>query len=124
MSQEARRPDKVIKAGKIRASIWSQRVENRGRTSTRCSIALEKNYRDRDNQWTSSRLHAFPEDLPRLELVIREAFAFCVTGHGREAIRAGAEAWPPHHRAHTAEGGPSRVALSHLDAGRERSGAR
>jgi len=71
MSQQARRPDKVIKAGKIRASIWSQRVENRGRANVRHSIALEESYRDRDNQWQSSRLHVFPEDLPRLELVIR-----------------------------------------------------
>jgi len=91
MSQAARRPDKVINAGRISASIWSQRVENRGRTSTRHSIALEKRYRDRDNQWQSSRLHAFPEDLPRLELVIRQAYAFCVTGDGQGVSDTGRE---------------------------------
>ncbi len=80
MSQQSDKPAKVFRAGNVRASIWLNQVEVKGRSVTRPSLSIEKRFRDREGQWKSSRLHAFADDLPKLEVVIREAYAYCVMG--------------------------------------------
>jgi len=80
MSQQSNKPVKVFRAGNVRASIWRNQIEANGRPATRYSLSIEKRYRNRENQWKSSRLHAFADDLPKLEVVIREAYAYCVMG--------------------------------------------
>jgi len=91
MSQQSNKPVKVFRAGNVRASIWLNQVEAKGRSVTRPSLSIEKRFRDREGQWKSSRLHAFADDLPKLEVVIREAYAYCVMGDGQDASAAHAE---------------------------------
>jgi len=91
MSQQSNRPAKVFRAGNVRANIWRNQVEVRGRSVTRHSLSIEKRHRDRDGQWKTSRLHAFADDLPKLEVVIREAFAFRVMGESQGTPGANGE---------------------------------
>jgi len=92
MSQQSNRPAKVFRAGNMRASIWRNQVQVNGRPATRHSLSIEKRFRDREGQWKSSRLHAFADDLPKLEVVIREAYAYCVMGESQGASGTDAEA--------------------------------
>ncbi len=73
MSQETRRPDKEIRAGRIRASIWRQPSEKNGRPTF--SIRIEKSFRSRNGDWQSSHILFFPGELPRLVLVASRAYA-------------------------------------------------
>lgn len=77
MSDQPNKPVKVFRCkGGITAAVWANEVEKDGRTSTRCSITLEKRYRDRnDGAWrTSSSL--FAGDLPKAQMVLAKAFDF------------------------------------------------
>jgi hypothetical protein len=75
MSQQGNRPVKEFRAGGIRASIWSSRVDRNGKAHTRFSVRIEKRSRDENGTWqTSSTL--FPNDLPRVQLVAAKAFEF------------------------------------------------
>ncbi len=73
MSQETRGPDKEIRAGRIRASIWRQPAERNGRPTF--SIRIEKSFRGRNGDWQSSHILFFPGELPRLVLVASRAYA-------------------------------------------------
>ena len=73
MEQEKRRPDKEIRAGRIRASIWRQPSEKNGRPTF--SIRIEKSFRSRNGDWQSSSILCFPQELPRLVLAASRAYA-------------------------------------------------
>lgn len=76
MPQTGNQPVKEFKAGRIRAAIWKNEVEQNGQTVSRFSVKIESRYRDKKTgEWKSTNQY-FPEDLPKVTLVSAKAFEY------------------------------------------------
>ena len=64
-----------FRAGLISASVWRNEMQQDGQTVVRYSIRPQKRYRKDDGSYESSEYY-FPEDLPKLILVIQKAYEF------------------------------------------------
>jgi hypothetical protein len=70
------RPVKVFRAGGISAAIFEREVKQDGRNVIQHSVQFEKRYYDRNARDFKDSGSYFPNDLPKLELVARNAFEF------------------------------------------------
>lgn len=75
MSQtQPQRPVKKFQAGAVGASIWQRTVKQDGREVQQFSVSIQKRYREKKSgNWQDSDSF-FPNDLPRVEMVVRKAF--------------------------------------------------
>jgi hypothetical protein len=79
MSYLSQRPVKEFRAlggGTVTASVWRNESEKDGQILVSYSIRVQKRYFDRGtNTWNDSDYY-FPEDLPKLRLVIEKAYEY------------------------------------------------
>lgn len=75
MSQQNARPDKNFRCMNVRASIWKNEVEKDGQTVVRHSVQIRKRFRKDDGSYEDSD-HFFPDELPRLALIAKAAYAY------------------------------------------------
>jgi hypothetical protein len=75
MSEQKNKPVKNFKAGACQASIWRQEAQNNGQTVVRYSVKLQKQFKNDKGDWQATD-YLFPEDLPKIELVVRKAFEY------------------------------------------------
>jgi len=74
MSQNA--PEKEFASGRIRAAIWRNEELRDGRKVVRFSIKIQKQYlEEKTGEWRDTTYY-FPEELAKLELVVRKAFEY------------------------------------------------
>ena len=72
--QTAQRPLKQFRAGGIRVAIWQNEGVRNGQPILLHSVTLNKRYRDQNTgEWTDSNSF-FPDDLPRLRLLLDKAY--------------------------------------------------
>jgi len=65
--------------GTITASVWRNETQQGGRTLSNHSVQIQKRYYDKaDGAWKTSSSY-FPDDLPRLELAVRNAYEWIMT---------------------------------------------
>lgn len=76
IQQPPQRPEKEFRAGTITAAIWRHENERDGQTVIARTIRLQKRYKDRDTQTWQDSEFLFPEDLPKVELVVRAAYEY------------------------------------------------
>jgi hypothetical protein len=83
-------PEQVFRAGTVSAAIWKKETTQDGRIVVQFSIRVQKRYKDADSgEWKTSD-YFFPEDLPRLELVAREAFRYVALKENEQSGNAAA----------------------------------
>lgn len=74
--QKSNKPLKKFAAGGVVATIWENSGKNKdGEKYTYHTVNVDRSYKDSDDEWqktSSFRLN----DLPKVELVSREAYAF------------------------------------------------
>lgn len=76
---EKNTPEKKFRAGAISATVWkNDRINTKGETFTTYSISLERNYTDKEGKWNSTNSLRI-NDLPKAELVSKQAYEFLVT---------------------------------------------
>jgi hypothetical protein len=76
MSQEKNsKPIKVYRSGNISASVWKQETEKDGQTVVRYSVRIQKQFKNDKGKWQNTDYY-FPEELARLESVVRKTFDF------------------------------------------------
>lgn len=72
-------PEKKFSAGAISATVWkNNRINSKGEAFSTYSITIDRRYTDKEGKWNSTsslRLN----DLPKAELVSRQAYEFLVT---------------------------------------------
>ena len=68
------KPEKIIRAGAVRASIWKNTSKN-GQDEY-YSIVLERRYKDGD-EWKSTNRYG-ANDLPKAQLVLAKSFEYVV----------------------------------------------
>jgi len=85
MSQQNNsKPVKSFKAGTIQASIWRKETQKDGQTVVRYSIRPQKQFQNDEGQWQNTDYY-FPEELPKLQLVIAKAFEFICLKESKDA---------------------------------------
>jgi len=73
------KPKVEIRSGKVRASIWENKVKKDDEEVIRKSVTIEKSYKV-DDGWKSQKISFFPDELPNLISVAQQAFdAACTT---------------------------------------------
>lgn len=79
MSYPSLKPVKEFRAlggGAVTASVWRNESEKDGQILVSYSIRVQKRYRDRETgAWHDSEYY-FPEDLPKLRLVVEKAYEY------------------------------------------------
>jgi hypothetical protein len=78
-------PEKTFRAGTVSASIWRKEVEQNGRKVVQHSIRIQKRYRDKEGKWQNTD-YFFPNDLPRLQLVVEKAFEYVALSESDEEV--------------------------------------
>jgi len=85
MSQQKNsKPVKSFKAGTIQASIWRKETEKDGQTVVQYSVRIQKQYKNDKDEWQNTDYY-FPEELAKLESVVRKAFDFISVKESKEA---------------------------------------
>lgn len=81
-------PVKKFRAGAVSATVWKNDKKNKqGDKFTEYAVSLERNYTDKEGKWnTTSSMKT--NDLPKAELVSRQAYEFLVTKLGKEEASA------------------------------------
>lgn len=72
---DKQKPEAEFRAGLISASVWRNEMQQDGQTVVRYSIRPQKRYRKDDGSYTDTETY-FPEDLPKLILVIQKSYEF------------------------------------------------
>ena len=89
--EEKKQPVKTIRAGAVSASIWENAdPQPDGTVRMRYSVTTQKRYCDKNGNFQNSDSY-FPNDLPKLQLVIQKAFEFIILNKdkkNKEAIPA------------------------------------
>ena len=91
--QTALRPVKQLRAGGVQAAIWRNEIEQDGRIVVRHSVTLNKRYRGPNTgEWADSKSF-FPDDLPRLRLLLDKAYEHILLREGdSDHVGTGADA--------------------------------
>ncbi len=85
MSQENNsKPVKSFSAGSIQASIWKKETEKDGQTVVRYSVRIQKQFKNDKGEFQNTDYY-FPEELSRLESVVRKAFDFISVKESKDA---------------------------------------
>jgi hypothetical protein len=72
------RPEKKIRAGAITATIWQNQGQSKnGEPVTYRTISLERNYKDKNDEWKSTNSFRL-NDLPKVALVSQKAYEYLV----------------------------------------------
>lgn len=82
-TQSPQRPLKVFRAGAISAAIWRNEQQAKGETQVSYSIRPRKRYLVQETQTYQDSEYYFPSDLPKLQLVLAEAYRY-VSLHGAD----------------------------------------
>jgi hypothetical protein len=72
---ETKKPTKEFRVGGIKAAIWEDKEEKDGQVIFRHSIRIQKRFKPKDGEFTDTN-YFFPEELPKLRLVIDKTFEF------------------------------------------------
>lgn len=76
-SRAATKPVKVFRAARLSVSIFPNRVAVRGYERTFHNVSIQRTYKDGDSLKTT---HSFgKDDLPALQLLVAQAWAWIVT---------------------------------------------
>ena len=81
MSGKNSKPAKTFRSGKISVSIWKDEVNKDGHTVVRHSIRLQKQFQNDNDDWIDTDYY-FPDELPRVEALMRKAYEFLVIKEG------------------------------------------
>jgi len=68
-------PEKKFRVGRVSATIWKNTSTKDEKEVVFYSVAIEKNYTDKDDKWqTTSSYNA--EDLPKVSLLSKKAYEY------------------------------------------------
>ena len=82
--QEKDKPIKSFSAGSIEVSIWRQEVNKNGQTIVRHSVKIQKQYKNDKDEWKKTDYY-WPEELAKLESLVRKAFDFILIKESKDA---------------------------------------
>ena len=85
--QDKSKPVKSFSAGNIQVSIWRQEVDKGGQIRVRHSVKIQKQYKNDKDEWTNTDYY-FPEELAKLESLVRKAFDFITVKESTDSEEA------------------------------------
>jgi hypothetical protein len=86
MNNEAKKPVKEFRAGRIKAAVWENTMERNGESVTTYSITFQKRFKDKQGKWHDTQ-QFYADELPRIRLVAQKAYEALVlteTDNGAE----------------------------------------
>jgi hypothetical protein len=69
------KPEKVFKAGAVRASVFRNTIEKDGQTIPLPKVVIEVRYKDKTGQWNGTNSLSL-NDLPKAILALQKAFEY------------------------------------------------
>lgn len=84
MAQLNNQPIKEFRIGIISAAIWRNETVQDGKTVVMHSVRIQKRFRKQSGEWENTDYY-FPEDLPKLQLVVAKAFEFISLKESKDA---------------------------------------
>jgi len=70
------KPIKSFKAGAVKASIFENESQYKGKQSTIHRVVIDKTYKDPNGQWKSTNSFSGYSDLPKAILVLQKSYEF------------------------------------------------
>ena len=70
------KPEREFRVGQVKATIWSrERIGVKDQNAKAYSVSIQKSYQDDNGNWKNSTSF-FPDDLPKLQLVLAKAYEY------------------------------------------------
>ena len=85
------KPEKVFKAGAVRAAIFRNPITRQGKSILLPKILLEVRYRDKAGQWRSTPSLSL-NDVPKAILALQQAYAYLLEHKNSEKETKSADA--------------------------------
>lgn len=83
--QTSQKPEKEFRVGGIKAAIWRAETVQDERTVVQHTVRVQKRYRDQQTgEWNDTNYY-YPQDLPKLELVVRRAYEYVALRESEDA---------------------------------------
>lgn len=83
MTEEKKnKPLEKFRAGSVSATIWNNKTEKDGKEIEFLTISVDRYYKTKDKEGNTNSMRI--NDLPRLELVCKKAFEYCLTRNSNE----------------------------------------
>lgn len=68
------KPTKKYKAGGIQVSVFENSVEKDGRKMVFKTLAIQRSYKDKNNEWVNETINLNSRDCPKLLIAVGQAF--------------------------------------------------
>ena len=86
--EEKNQPEKKFSTGAISATVWKNTgVGKDGQPFESHSVSLQRRYKDKTGQWKSTDSMRV-NDLPKVALVVEEAYKYLVLNGREEPVKA------------------------------------
>ncbi len=81
---EHNQPEKKFSTGAISATVWKNTAIGKdGKAFESHTVSLQRRYKDKTGQWQSTNSLRL-NDLPKVELVVKEAYKYLTLGNADE----------------------------------------
>ncbi len=77
----ANQPDKRFKCGAVEAAVFENEIEKNGSKIKLKKVSIQKRYTNADGEWKSTNSYDV-NDLPKLKLVVEEAYRYLALSQG------------------------------------------
>ncbi len=77
-------PEKRFRCGSIEAAVFVNEIEKNGAKVKLKKVSIQKRYINADGEWKSTNSYD-TNDLPKLKLVVGEAYRYLALGQGNGA---------------------------------------
>ncbi len=77
----ANQPEKGFKCGSVEAAVFVNEIEKNGSKMKLKKVSIQKRYTTAEGEWKSTNSYD-ANDLPKLELVVGEAYRYLALGQG------------------------------------------
>lgn len=82
-------PVKEFRSSALSVAIWRNESQEEGKTIVKHSVRPQKRYRDDSGTWQDSS-YLFPDELPKMIMLLNKAYEFIQLKEGKDAEEASA----------------------------------
>ncbi len=75
------KPEKRFRCGAVEAAVFTNEIEKNGAKIKLKKVSIQKRYTNADGEWKSTNSYD-ANDLPKLKLVVDEAYRYLALGKG------------------------------------------
>ena len=90
---KANQPAYKMYIGEFQAAVWEKEVEKDGEKYVQRRFSLQRSYKGRDGKWINETMNVNPNTLPKLQMLVGDAYRYHVMNPPKSQKEKDAEAF-------------------------------